>query len=432
MFEIELSERRVAVRAKDGRQASLEIGRASITAMCEGKKVTSSRARMRDAVAQLLALLRPKHAGLIERMIAEDHLVPDAPLTFEFLRLFRQLRGALERWQDELEPEVVVAQRRSLEILGQVHPILMNPNFLDETMVLRDMLRWRAAVLALNLAESFVDPIPAMRNWRGLFSPTGKPYRSLNRTLMQLPEGVEDMLLVEVLHHVKLERAMTDAVELSLYLWVAREFHQEGISSDKAQVLRTVAHAPREEILASLRSSLPADDRMGLSGGGYAHLARVLSWAPDGPARLPSLVHRGVLALTAHRYEHFIELLGGWDARTLPPPDNLPSRPKVQEICFLSTIREVHEEGQLMNHCVADLIQDALSGRIYLFHVEFRGEQATVAMDSDGELEHVNGPFNQSNGACEWARDAFDAWQRGDEVVGTPRAIEGQTAFEFG
>ncbi|MCR9296504.1 MAG: hypothetical protein NXI32_27655, partial [bacterium] len=53
-----------------------------------------------------------------------------------------------------------------------------------------------------------------LADWQGLYSPTGMPYRSLSRTLMQLPGGIPCGLLYE-LHHLRLVRPMTSRLELA-------------------------------------------------------------------------------------------------------------------------------------------------------------------------------------------------------------------------
>src|SRR6185436_14684742 len=66
--------------------------------------------------------------------------------------------------------------------------------------IVRDVLQYHAAAVALAYVETVLRPagvapeatdaaseaalLDALRDWRGLFSPTGRAYRTLNRTLM--------------------------------------------------------------------------------------------------------------------------------------------------------------------------------------------------------------------------------------------------------
>ena len=65
-----------------------------------------------------------------------------------------------------------------------------------------------------------------------------------------------------------------------------------------------------------------------------------------------------------------------------------------------------------MHHCVGDYFRGAVRGSMHFFHVEHRGESATIAVRHGGLVEEVNGPFNEPNGACRWAARFFRKWRR--------------------
>jgi hypothetical protein len=91
------------------------------------------------------------------------------------------------------------------------------------------------------------DLIAYLRNWRGLFSLTGHPYTSLNRTLMNLPRVPAGLL--PYLARVHLERPMTQQLELLLLLT-----HSATAYGDAWQRhLHTYMHATANQIHEAMR-----------------------------------------------------------------------------------------------------------------------------------------------------------------------------------
>jgi hypothetical protein len=51
-----------------------------------------------------------------------------------------------------------------------------------------------------------------------------------------------------------------------------------------------------------------------------------------------------------------------------------------------------------------------VSGRCYLFHVEYEGTQATVEVDGRGGVLQACGPANVRNAATGWGRRHLQEW----------------------
>ncbi len=87
--------------------------------------------------------------------------------------------------------------------------------------------------------------------------------------------------------------------------------------------------------------------------------------------------------------QEMLDKVGGTDTPTALPPVPLPVVPR---ITFLSTVAEIIEEGVRMQHCIAEEASGAVKGYCFLFHVEHRGEHASVEVLPNGEVWEARGP----------------------------------------
>jgi hypothetical protein len=86
-------------------------------------------------------------------------------------------------------------------------------------------------------------------DWRGVFSPDGRPYRTLNKTLMNLPGGIPAALL-GCLCDVRLERPVTDRVELLALLGC----YAHAVRHEPArQHWRLFLHVRRPDFITAMR-----------------------------------------------------------------------------------------------------------------------------------------------------------------------------------
>jgi hypothetical protein len=77
---------------------------------------------------------------------------------------------------------------------------------------------------------------------------------------------------------------------------------------------------------------------------------------------------------------------------------------------FLTKVQDICDEGREMDHCIASLVDDAIKGYCYLFHVEYRSETASVQVDASGSVSHSQGPNNTRNKAAHFARRVLNQW----------------------
>lgn len=324
----------------------------------------------------------------------------------------------------QVDPAVHQVQLIALRVAGRVPLLAQDPALYREPYVLRDILNYRAAAIALAHLHSELGGgesppsvealIAAMANWRGLFSPDGRPYRSLNRTLMNLPGDVPPELVCE-LAKVRLERPILHGLELTtLMLYVSNMEVAESGAGDR---FRLFHHASAAEIADAMRRIGESINRE-LFPGRLDDLRFVIRYLCDYPepdhGTLPGLVDRVIgwhrRAYERARLEDLVMRLGGRDCPTARPPIALPSLPGVT---FLATVGDVAEEGSRMKHCIATRAKDAVDGRCFLFHVDYQGEQASVEVSAQGTITDAEGPRNSKNDAAPWGARQLRAWAEG-------------------
>jgi hypothetical protein len=372
------------------------------------------------------------------------------------------LHEQLERLRAMVDPQVLAVHRAMFDMLHTVPRVAQSEAFYREPFLARDVLTYRAAAVALAYLESDLwensrasaphetaEPtlellVQAMHDWRGLYSPDGRPYRSLNRTLMNLPLEPPAKLLFH-LREVRLARPITDALHLTtLLLHVAHPAANPEVNANQIEILQ---HASATEIRAAV-AHVAACTRRTLAADREEDLRFVLRYLGDYPeghrGRLGGLVDKAV------RWHHDIPYREAVPvpiavARMLPAglkasqPTAMPPvpLPKFPGITFLRTAGAVAAEGLRMGHCIASYAGKAAAGGSYLFHVEHNGEMASVEVSPKGVVEQSSGPRNALNSAAVWGRQKLAAWAF--QLRPPPRpprrrirhAAPGQLAFPF-
>jgi hypothetical protein len=92
------------------------------------------------------------------------------------------------------------------------------------------------------------------------------------------------------------------------------------------------------------------------------------------------------------------------------PPIPLP---QVEGIRFLTTVGDVRNESNTMQHCIRHYAKAAGDGECYLFHVEHDGERASVEVSPFGFVVQSQGPSNSQNRATEWGEKVLGSWAAG-------------------
>jgi len=263
----------------------------------------------------------------------------------------------------------------------------------------------RASVDLRDRYRDVESDLEAMANWRGLFSYNGEPYRSLNRTLMNLPGNIPHGFVCE-LPRWKLERPYTERLELLAILTLP----ERGIENH-----RVFEYARTPQIKEAM-ARVAEHTREDLSTRRYRDVKQVVNFLADYPERhTGNIVGLADKAITYHRAEleeerdREIARLGA-ETRAAQPPIPLPETPGVT---FLDTVGAICQEGADMDHCAASYARRAVEGHHFLFHIEHDGDRATAQVGYQGGVVQIHGPRNRRNGAARWGRRVLRQWGRG-------------------
>jgi len=252
------------------------------------------------------------------------------------------------------------------------------------------------------LDDHDLDDLGALENWRGLFSYSGQSYRSLNRTLMNLPGNIPHGFVCD-LNKTVLTRPYTERLELLALLFGHNRtnnpvFAHARAPQVKEAIKRVAAHLGDE---LSARRCKDVKTAVGfLADFPERHTGNVV-----GLADKAIVWHRA--GLQENRDREIAEL--GAETKALMPPIPLPETPGVT---FLDTVGAICQEGADMGHCVGSYASRAVKGVYFLFHVEHDGDRATIQVDYQGGVVQAHGPRNQSNGAARWGRRVLRQWGR--------------------
>lgn len=255
-----------------------------------------------------------------------------------------------------------------------------------------------------------IDPeekIDLLGNWKSLFSPTCEDYRSLNRTLMNLPGGVPHGLVCN-LARIYLRRPVFNRSELALLMLYAG-FKEGYANKEDVFMFATQAQIFRAMALVGEHTHNQLSPRR------IRDIRFLVQFLLDFPenhnGNIVGLTKKSIAWHRDRREAEIQKQVNNFCAETetarppIPPPD-LP------EIKFLSTVGEIVEEGAKMEHCIASYIADAIQGYCYLFHVDWNGDSASVQVDWRGEVIQAHGPRNQRNLAVTWGARVLARWGR--------------------
>ena len=254
------------------------------------------------------------------------------------------------------------------------------------------------------------ERIEKLINWRDLFSCSGKSYRSLDRTLMNLPGGIPAGYL-SYLCTIELPRPITDRVEL-LCLLTYRSVYEDNTRSKIPNNTKVVINATRKQILeamsrVAIHTHNDLDPRKSYS---FLFFSSFINDYPE--------IHNGNIiglaekAIKWHRRQGQDEITKpierlGEDTEAAIPPIPLPVHPGIK---FLAKVSDIGNEGLNMGHCIATYAKDAVDGHCHLFHIEHNGELATVQVDFKGHVVQAHGPGNKQNQAVNWGKRMLRCW----------------------
>ena len=248
-----------------------------------------------------------------------------------------------------------------------------------------------------------------LHDWRGLFSPTGRPYRSLNRTLMQLPGGIPHGLVCE-LQSIHLGRPLVDRAELLMATLSAANRLLE--HPDRHRRVLADARTPQSREALGRVAAHTRNDLTFRRTSDLKFFVRFLLDCPeDHHGTIVGLADKAIRWHQRQLVSERDRLVEEYGAATVVAAPPVP--PVVDPAIYrLATVQEIAAEGEQMGHCIASHIAAAVEGRCYLFHVDYEGEVASVLVDRHGGTVEAHGPGNQRNRAAAWGRRVLRQWGR--------------------
>ncbi len=382
--------------------------------------------------------------GLATWNLLKGHAKPYSNVMRDTLKLLRgPIRQQAERLLARADPTTLAIQKAAFKSAFRVDTLFLDTRLYQNQFLVRDLLAYPAAAVVATIAPEVHSRrgeagrirdgrnglqelvLSSLENWQAILSPTGTAYRSLSRTLMNLP-GRIPLDLLPTLTSIELERPITDRVELIALLEATDFFDSIRMERDcppralaRAPNLRHFMHASRGELSEAMRR---VSDELGVvlstrSANDIRSMAQYLMVFPE--------PHRGKLAgltrksIAWHRdgaEQGLEELYAGtpicFEQAVTKPPIPLPNDPHLR---FLSSVGDIYHEGVRMQHCVAQLTPRALSGEAYLFHCDYDGTMATIEVHESGGVIQASGPLNSKNAARQYGIEVLKSW--GNKVL---------------
>ncbi len=370
--------------------------------------------------------------------------------------LARRLRELWLRLVSRADPVVVAVHRAIFAATFGDAPLAAEPALYRDRFLVRDVLHYPAAAIAVRNAWKLTRELPLtrlhgspaardlrllarglglrlhvdaelldepdvatqierLRDWKALFSDTGHAYRSLNRTLMNLPGRVPHRLVCN-LRRVHLERPLDCRLELLAVVLHAgvRADRDEPVRADHSHLFMHARAGHLREALRRVGDHLrqPLDPRKA------ADVRQMVQFLADFPqphaGNVVGLAERAIRWHRDRQQEQMAAMCRHYGAATptVRPPVPLPEAAGPAEVRFLDTVAAICAEAERMQHCVASYVDLAMQGNCYLFHVRYRGEEATVEVGCEGRVRQSQGPRNQPNRAATWGRRTLGRWAR--------------------
>lgn len=358
--------------------------------------------------------------------------------------LGKKARDFWKETMDILDPEVEEVLRKCYAVArnsgawGRLYSIISKRDKDDYYRFLFNDLKnfYPARVSVLHDANLWVgtqDQYGESRaDWRLSFQGGGQFYTSLNKTLSNMPQGITYHWLFG-LQKLRLPEPATTRLKLFAYTYLGR-FYSNQIAKFEKVILRSSEETIREavEYIWHYLPTIETGDFRKPKG-----IAHAFSIMYDYPHDIGKWDMVG-LARRSEEYHHIRQqerLLHStrWDIEyedleklpTAKPPIKLPT---AKGITLLDTYKAVVDEGTLMNHCIASYAQNAVVGDDYLFHVEYKGEMASVQVKPEGFVGQSYGPNDRINGASKYGARVLGEWAK--QLEGTQPIID-KRVFEI-
>lgn len=315
----------------------------------------------------------------------------------------------------EIDPTVVELHKSLFSVSGGGGHFARIKNVIDSKNkhVINDILKYRAARIHMLYKRDYREYIPT-ESWMLDYSRERELYGSLRKTLSNLPANIVPGMLFN-LENIRLPEPATSRIRLLSYLSLAQRYEPTNLdvitrSTDEQikQAIKYIWNLYPGKKKSSFLSASEICRAIGLifdMPGEYGKIDII------GAARRSHEYHRDIERQTRLQQEEYMRKNAHkMEQNTATPPIPLP---KNDEIKFLSTYRDVVEEGNKMGHCIATYAAGAVGGHCYLFHVDYKGEAASVEVGPDGIVKQSYGPRDSHNKASEYGRNVLSKWAKG-------------------
>jgi hypothetical protein len=361
--------------------------------------------------------------------------------------LAKRVSAERKRLLERVSEPVRDVQRAVFSVSFQAPTAVLQPDLYEHPFVVRDICRYRAAASAVYDADHLVrrkrregvtssnvvrglhlslgatlrrideqlphsqmgtpEDVPhvveALHDWMALYTLRDRAYRSLRRTLANLPGNVPPRSL-RGLQSVELKRPIKQRSPLILFCCVA-----PAISPEHWHLLQNASTADVRRCLETLSRVIQRP----LQLRRIRDLRDAASYLIDGLDRRPnSLIHWANIAGRWHRHrrqaaarEASREL--GDDTLTRRPPIELPDD---QGIRFLGTVGDVCEAADHFANCLGLHARDAIRGERFFFVIERDRETAVAEVLADGTVGQSLGARNLPNRAGNYGRRRLEQW----------------------
>lgn len=326
------------------------------------------------------------------------------------------------------DPAALAVQRSLFAATGKAahYDLLTDTSWYKNRFLVKDVTSYRAAAICLQYGNSFpsdfiisddadrhdqrlvkflqLTPDNFDKIWMRRYSYDGELYTSLTRTLMNFPGGVPPSLLKN-LRLIRLKKPMTNRLPLTFMLATteiatsrAGFLGREGLPNLNLMLEADSEAIKKVAVIVGNELGRPVNTR---KTSDIVSLSRYLLDYPHlHTGSIKGLAEKSVewhrqdrrLREKSLNYDKSVETAKTW----IDVPEN-------SGLKLLSSVGEILEEGDEMQHCVASdsYVRGAVEGEIYLFSFTHPSteERATIEVSKEGSILQAQGPRNSKNQA---------------------------------
>lgn len=287
---------------------------------------------------------------------------------------------------------------------------------------INDAINYKAARIAILYSY---ESEPWKDDWMLSFAYNNEKYRSLTRTLMNLPNGIIVSDLISFKHIVLPEPVLTKykffaysavATDISPYRtndkdtektkWFL-EVIKRSTDDDIKNAIKYMWHYFPDTNTGDFRKLVSIKQTLKMI---FDYLGEYGNWNILGLAKRSEVYHHDMEVMRLAQEERLRkEREELKQSKTALPPISLP---KNENIKFLDSYESVQKEGSKMQHCIAQYAEKAVRGGCYLFHVDYKDQMASVEISPKGFVVQSYGQKDTTNDASQYGRNVLGKWAK--------------------